>query len=657
VKQESTPGNRSKSAFTVWATAVLLLAALFRLVALLDVPPGLAQDEVLDADIAAFIRGGYHAFFFRDGYGHEPLYHYLAAPFAPLVGDNMLAVRLPSVMLGLLLVALAMRWAKREFGSHTAVLTGLFLAISWWPIVFSRLGIRPILLPLLLLLAVWFWRRPLLVGLFLGLSFYSYTAARLIFLLPLGFALGQRLAGQRNIGSMAWWRWLAISLGLFMLVAAPMQITLWRDPSLQQRVDQLAGPIEALRQGNVGPIWETTRATLGVFSFTGDPRWTYTLPNRPLFDGVTAVFFYLGLGLALWRWRDERMALLLVWLAVGLIPSAVTPQAPSTVRLVGVMPVVYLLPGLALAWLWQRVGAGEWELGARGRGLGSGRGLFLIFLFALLVGNGVRTVRDGFVLWPQARETRLDHYQTVLLDMGRYLQANPTDAPVVADSFFEPIDHDSLRRSLGEALAARWVQTGAGLAGALVLPGGVADGRLLVPEYVPIPPDLLAAVGMAAEPLYRSDRFPSFAVYALPPLPDTAVTPPLVTFSEQISLLDYQILPSTPGEPVRLLTWWRVERPLPPDLAAFVHLLDAAGQLMTQHDGWDAAAAMLQPGDLVIQYHLLPWTAGLDPRAEYHMQLGLYQRETSMRLTQANPPVEAYSLRRGITFDAGAVNE
>ena len=54
---------------------ILLLAAAFRLVALPDLPPGLAQDEVLDADIALFIRGGEHALFFRHGYGHEPLYH------------------------------------------------------------------------------------------------------------------------------------------------------------------------------------------------------------------------------------------------------------------------------------------------------------------------------------------------------------------------------------------------------------------------------------------------------------------------------------------------------------------------------------------------------------------------------------------------------
>ncbi len=620
------------SRFTACATAVLLLAALFRLLWLQDVPPGLAQDEVLDADIAAFIRGGQHAFFFREGYGHEPLYHYLATPFAPLLGDNTLAVRLPSVILGLLLVALALRWARREFGPITAVAAGFLLAVSWWPLIFSRIGIRPILLPVLLLLAVWFWQRPWLAGLFLGLSFYSYTAARIIFLLPLGYALAQRWAGQRTIGEMAWWRWLAITLGVFMLVAAPMQLTLWRDPSLQQRVDQLSGPLDALRQGDVGPVLQTTLATLGVFSFTGDPRWTYSLPGRPLFDGVTAVFFYAGLGLALWRWRNERMSLLLVWLAVGLIPSAVTPQAPSTVRLVGALPVVCLLPGLAFSRLIQSPKLNQSALI---------RASLFLFLLVLAGWNGVRTVGDGFLRWPQAQETRLHHYQAVLLDMSRHLKAAPVERLVVAEAFYEPIDADSFRRTLGYDPQARWVQTGSELAGALVLPAGGSDGRLYVPEYAPIPMELLTAAGITAVPLYRSDGFPSFAVYTLPPVPATAVSPPLVTFGGRVSLLHYEVLSRQQGEALRLLTWWRVERPLPPDLASFVHLLNAQGALLSQHDGWDAASSLLQPGDVVVQRHLLP---AAPAEEEYTLRVGLYERGSSQRWLHDSPPNDYFTL-------------
>ncbi|MEZ4590130.1 MAG: hypothetical protein R3D55_03165 [Chloroflexota bacterium] len=228
----------------------------------------------------------------------------------------MLAARLPAVTLGLLLVALTLRWARREFGSGTAVLAGLGLAISWWPIVFSRVGIRPILEPVLLLLFAWFWpKRPYLAGLFLGLSLYSYTGARVVFAIPallaVYFFLTQRGKGAKWRKAV---RGALIVLGVALVVALPLFLTLRADPTLQQRVDQLAGPLEALQAGDAGPILEGVVNTLGVFSFTGDPRWTYTLPERPLFDWGTAVFFYAGLLFALWRWRQPKFALVLIWL-------------------------------------------------------------------------------------------------------------------------------------------------------------------------------------------------------------------------------------------------------------------------------------------------------------------------------------------------------
>ncbi|MFN2138117.1 MAG: hypothetical protein ACK2UK_19330, partial [Candidatus Promineifilaceae bacterium] len=59
----------TKAGWLWLATAVLLLAAVLRLIFLSDVPPGLAQDEVLNADVVTFIRQGAHSLFFREGYG------------------------------------------------------------------------------------------------------------------------------------------------------------------------------------------------------------------------------------------------------------------------------------------------------------------------------------------------------------------------------------------------------------------------------------------------------------------------------------------------------------------------------------------------------------------------------------------------------------
>ncbi|MCP4421945.1 MAG: hypothetical protein GY805_35475 [Chloroflexi bacterium] len=617
-----------KQRFLWWMTAVLLLAAFFRLFAIQDVPPGLSQDEVLNADIVHFIRGGYHALFFREGFGHEPLYHYFSVPFQYLLGDNVLSIRLPAVTLGLFLVALTMRWVRREFGVTTAVISGVGLAISWWPIIFSRIGIRPILEPVLLLLSFWFWpKRPLLSGLILGLSLYSYTGARVLFLIPLLLAVywlfmqRERGVEEKNLAFYA-----TIVLAMALLVSAPLFLTLRADPTLQQRVDQLAGPLEALQEGDVEPILQSMVATVGVFSFTGDPRWTYTLPQRPLFDWGTAVLFYAGLALAFWRWKQPAYATVLIWLGVTFIPSAVTPQSPSIVRLVGALPVVYLLPSLAVTAVITKLKSTNRSIFQKAI---AKRLLILIFSLLLLL-NLSRTVIDGFIRWPQTETTRLNHYQTVLLDIARHLRESPAENLVIAEAFFEPIDRDSFIRDLGKDPQARWVQTGNEVAGAVVFPVG-GNGRFYVPEFAAPAPDIMKLAGIDTTPQFRSQTQPSFAIYELPAAPHTLKSISPILLGESVSLIGYEIFPPSQESQLIVYTLWRVEKQLPPDLAAFVHLQDAEHEIVAQHDGFDAATVTLQSGDVVLQRHILQAERPLQP-ADYTLFVGLYTRGNDQRL-------------------------
>ncbi len=636
MRERQAAPRRSRHHFLLWATAVLILAAAMRLIFLQDVPPGLSQDEVLNADIVSFIRQGYNALFFREGYGHEPLYHYWSVPFQLLFGDNILSIRLPAAYLGLLLVAMAMRWAKREFGPFTAVAAGVGLAISWWPIIFSRVGLRPIMEPLLLLIFAWFWpRRPWLAGLFLGLTVYTYTGARVAFLLPVFLFLYWLVAGRWvDSPRQKLFKWevpqpllsALIVLSVSLLVALPLALTLWTDPTLQQRVQQLEGPLTALQQGELQPILATTLATLGVFSFIGDPRWTYSLPGRPLFAPLTALFFYGGLLLSILRFKRSAYAFALIWLVVGLIPSAVTPQAPSTVRLVGAMPVIYLMPALALAWLWRRTENYQKENRSRGRLM---KGLLMFLLGLLFILNLTSTVRDGFIRWPQELETRMK-YQSVWQDVASELRNGPEEGLVLADDFYRPITVDTVRRNLGYPLPARWVQTGSEVAGAVVLPRE-GNGRLIVPEFAAPAPLLMETAGISPKPLFRSEQKPSYAVYAIPEETALPVMEQEITFDGVITLVGTNTLLAPDRGSLQLVTIWRVEDELPVDLAAFLHLRDEEGELISQHDGFDAAPETLRSRDLVIQRHVLPLGEAL-PEGVYTVHIGLYTRADGRRL-------------------------
>lgn len=624
------------------ATAILLLAATMRLVVLSDLPPGLSQDEVLNADIVKFIRGGEHALFFRHGFGHEPLYHYLGVPFQILLGDNLLAIRLPSVFLGIVLVAITIRWARDNYGRLVALVAGLGLAISWWAIIFSRVGIRPVLEAVLLVAAAWAWpRKSWLAGVFLGLSIYSYTAARYIFLLPLGMLtyllLFHRQDQNLDPAQDDSWRSIRSALVVFLISLAfyvPLGLTLGANPTLQQRVDQLSGPLEALGQGDLEPVASMTMATLGVFSFNGDPRWTYSLPGRPIFDPLTSLFFLLGFLLLVYRWRRPKYALLLIWFGLGLLPSALSPDAPSTIRLIGVLPIVFLLLGIGVQWTWQ-----QW-LFRRAKIAHTRANLVwlpIVLAVVLLTVNVWRTVSDGFIRWPEATETRI-RYQSVLQDIAEHWVAHGKPPLVIADSYFEPIDADSLRRTLGYDPSARWVQASDGLPGALVVPKGVGQAYVYVPEFTQLPLDVLAAVGLSQEPAYRSEVHPSFSVYQYRAADVRPVNSANVSFEEAMTFLGYDLLAANEQE-IRLLTYWQVDNELPADLTTFVHLVDAQAEIAAQHDGLDAAPQTLEHGDVVVQLHTIPVPAE-SPNEPFLLQLGLYQRDSERRLSHAGTPAD-----------------
>ena len=111
----------------------------------------------------------------------------------------------------------------------------------------------------------------------------------------------------------------------------------------------------------------------------------------------------------------------------------------------------------------------------------------------------------------------------------------------------------------------------------------------------------------------------------------TPVQPDPLPFDNHLSLVGYEITTPQDGQALQIVTAWQVEGELPEDLAIFVHWLDGEEQLLSQHDGLDAAPQTLQRGDLIIQRHVLSWVAILpDPAGSLH--LGLYLREDGRRL-------------------------
>jgi len=169
-------------------------------------------------------------------------------------------------------------------------------------------------------------------------------------------------------------------------------------------------------------------------------------------------------------------------------------------------------------------------------------------------------------------------------------------------------------------------------AGAIVLPAQ-GPARFIVQANVP-------DTSLVVEAIQQGDARPLLVilpVFATPTTPDNQSVPLPVSFAGGPTLAGWDIVTDTwvPGDSVRLFTYWRVTEPHLPQLALFVHVLNAAGQPLTQWDGWPVSSQGLEAGDVIVLEHSLAIPPDAVP-GDYLLQMGLYYPPSGPRLPVAN---------------------
>ena len=152
----------------------------------------------------------------------------------------------------------------------------------------------------------------------------------------------------------------------------------------------------------LGNVW----THLLAFGFLGDPTWLHNFAGRPMLNPVEALLFWTGVGMAGWRWqRQPACRLLLIWLLVLVLPAMLAKDSPpSTLRMIGAAPSVYLLIGMgmweSLQFLKKRFVryGGTWASIALGSVVG-----------ILILVQGADTYRVYFNKWVEAPETYEAH--------------------------------------------------------------------------------------------------------------------------------------------------------------------------------------------------------------------------------------------------------
>ncbi|MCB9421428.1 MAG: glycosyltransferase family 39 protein [Ardenticatenaceae bacterium] len=616
---------------------ILLVTAVLRFHNLTTL--GLEHDEVANWLIdRSILDENNYAVYYTAAYGHEAGFHYLQAATVGLIGDNALALRLPASLSGILLVAVSYALARKLFGKDEALFSAGLLAVLFWPIFYSRLGLRAIMLPVMSGLSAYFWwqawegkggrqraegritRSPLhlftLSGLFAGLSLYTYMAARAVpifYGLYIGYlALFHRTELKK--------RWPGVLLFVVMMTAVslPLVIYLQTNPVAEFRISEIDAPLQALKSGNLRPMLENSFKILGMFGWRGDPLWRQNVAGQPVFEPIFAILFYLGLGVSVWRWHDGRYAFLLLWLLASAAPSIVTVDAPSSIRIINLLPVLPLFLIAVIHILGQLSTVFPKLSTERSKIRGK---LLLTILLVFYLG---RTANWLYRVWPQNEEVKFV-WQAALTETGTYLNNSPNTSPVAIGGWSpDTMDPPTMQLALQrDDLDLRYFGSDSMTASinTLILPGGADTIRITRPNirtFVPALENQLVAWGAAVET--RSE----FTIYHLPFTFPAPQYPMDANFGGELQLLGtnsaFCLLPSD----FCLVSFWQVLNPPTAPRRFFAHLLDGAGNIVSQHDSLDAPASHWQPGDILVQFHEL--AAGDSQPAQ--IRLGVYDPDS-----------------------------
>ncbi len=650
-----------------WLLLILLAGAFLRISLLTEIPPGLTHDEADHGLDAWGVINGFRPLYFTVGYGREPLYDYSTAGLMTFLGPSFMAGRLTAAFFSIVLIAGTYSWVSRAFDQRIALYTAAGLAVSFWAVMTGRQALRSITMPAIFTLAaIFYWRAIsgggdrvgfprspvsqwfssgstpnfLVAGLLLGVTFYTYIPARILWLLfPLMLpflALVDRSWFSRI------WRGTLMMLLVAGLIALPLIIFLVTNPGAEIRLDQLSQPLLAAGQGDFDPLIENIVSGLGIINFNGDGQWRYNIPGRPLLAPIMSVLFIIGVVVAGWRIyagaRKRSPPIIaasayftLAWLIIGLAPVLITGKEFSTPRVVAIQPVLYLFPALSLGLLSKIKWPAYWISTA----------LVVLFFTAIFA----QTMRQYFHVWGREPEVRVQ-YESSLVTTLDYLEGLDQHAVAVSTTTPEKFHSPAvaLLRTGSDKSTLRWFN---GLH-SLLVPDGPRS-QLVFSGFAPLNPNLepyFPETGPAQIPTQPTDADQPLFIFTVDPddlqrqwqgqfsksTGSSIQEQETVQFGEAAHFLGYDIqTPDVgPGGEVRLVTLWELNQPLD-GAVLFTQLLGQDSLPIVQVDRLDAPGLYWSDGDFLIQLHQFQLPEDLQT-GDYPLIIGIYTTPSLDRL-------------------------
>lgn len=656
---------------------LLWLAFGLRVWQLADLPPGLWYDEAYYAmDAVWLLDGGPWHLFFAGNNGREPLFIYLQTFFIDWLGANPFTPRWVGSLIGMITIPVMYIWVNRLTDCfaipnrlYLPYLATLGLAISFWHVTLSRGGFRGVLLPLFTLLVFYsFWRGWqsrswqwfIVTGFMLGITQYTYLAARALPLVFVFFALAWTLTHHTDrINLKFLWGGLLLMALVSATVFAPLGYLFWQTPTLFfARTDDVLFTPDSKSE-----LLKHLLTALRLFIDEGDPNWRHHLPGRPMFGWVGWLGFLPGLWLILHNWRKSVYLFSLVALLISYLPALLSIPPVHALRLSSLLPLYYLIFSLGLLRIAYIIQSRlTWETA-------SGVVTVILCSFIMTIETGL-TGYDYFYYWGRHSETYIEyntplvelinqitdraHQTPVLIPFDLYV--HPTTRYLLHDHFSEqppPKDLSSETVELVNLMNKFQVLNVANIPDSSAWVWLTTDAKGQGMAYVSRAPrteeqaiieDLLTVSDGRVEPF--QDRLGRQLAQFIP-IPSSELTTlfdtrPLRTVQltwgqtePLIRVIGYDVTPTTasPGQPITLNLYWRSLTDHPFEQRLFLQLIDETGQPINQWEGdaFNEDMYRWRPHGILPTQHTL-WLGPDTPDGAYLVRLGFFDAESGVRL-------------------------
>lgn len=378
--------------FELFVCFLLFIVALLLRVVFWDrFPPGFTADEaVMGYDAYSLLQSGKDQFgtpwplaFRAFGDYRPPLAIWSTIPAIAVFGLTPFSVRLPSMIVGSLVVVLSYATGRALISAKAGLFSAFLLMLSPWSLLHTRFAQEANFATVTItaaMAAVAFWLREkkrkqiymVCAALFFSLSFYAYHNARLtVPLLIVGSLLYFRkdLIKARNQ--------VLVGCRIFVLVLFPLLLWISRFPeaavrrasgqsvfsdqgikiSLYNDITSLGpnAPILWTRLSHNKPLYYGKAILSGYLShfspnflfFTGDPHERFRTPLSGLLNWVLIIFLPVGAVIYLRGQRYRKLVIL--WLLLSPVVASLSTIVPNSQHAQDMMVPLHLLAGAGAA--------------------------------------------------------------------------------------------------------------------------------------------------------------------------------------------------------------------------------------------------------------------------------------------------------------------